>query len=71
MLSRVQCGTIHRASLENLRRTGVRVYHDEALHLLRQTDAVVSDGNFGTYRLVEWAQAQAPSRIALCRRGGS
>ncbi len=73
MLSREQCETIHRASLEILRRTGVRVYHDGALDLLRQTDAVVSDGNLVRFPpgLVEWALAQAPSRIALCRRGSS
>ena len=43
MFSQEQCETIHRASLEILRRTGVRVFHDEALDLLRQTDAVISD----------------------------
>jgi trimethylamine--corrinoid protein Co-methyltransferase len=73
MLSREQCETIHRASLEILRRTGVRVYHDGALDLLRQTDAVIADGNLVRFppALVEWALKQAPSRIALCRRGGS
>jgi len=71
MLSREQCESIHRASLEILRRTGVRVYHDEALDLLRQTDAVLIDGNRVRLQpgLVEWALAQAPSRIPLCRRG--
>jgi trimethylamine--corrinoid protein Co-methyltransferase len=71
MLTREQCETIHRASLEILRRTGVRVYHDEALNLLRQTDAVLIDGNLVRFQpgLVEWALAQAPSRIPLCRRG--
>jgi trimethylamine:corrinoid methyltransferase-like protein len=29
MLSREQCEAVHRASLEILRRTGVRVYHQE------------------------------------------
>lgn len=72
MLSREQCESIHRASLEILRRTGVRVYHDEALDLLRQTDAVLIDDNRVRFQpgLVEWALAQAPSRIPLCRRGG-
>jgi trimethylamine--corrinoid protein Co-methyltransferase len=73
MLSGEQCETIHRASLEILRRTGVRIFHDGALGLLRRTDAVISDGNLVRFPpgLVEWALAQAPSRIALCRRGSS
>ncbi len=73
MFNREQCDTVHAASLEVLRRTGVRVYNDEALALLRRTDAVISDGNLVRLPpgLVEWAIAQAPSRIALCRRGSS
>ena len=72
MLSREQCEAIHLASLEILRRTGVRVYHEEALDLLRQTDAIIADGNLVRFPpgLVEWALSQAPSRIALCKRGG-
>jgi trimethylamine--corrinoid protein Co-methyltransferase len=71
MLSREQCETVHSASLEILRRTGVRVFHQEALALLRETDAVISDGNLVRLPpgLVEWALDQAPSRVALCRRG--
>ncbi len=71
MLSDEQCRTIHTASLEILRRTGVRVYHDEALKLLRDADALVSDENLVRFPagLVEWAVEQAPSRIGLCRRG--
>jgi trimethylamine--corrinoid protein Co-methyltransferase len=72
MLSQDQCETIHRASLEILRRTGVRIYHQGALGLLRQTDALITDGNLVRIPpgLVEWALGQAPSRVALCRRGG-
>ncbi len=71
MMSREQCDTIHRASLEILRRTGVRVHHPEALELLRQTDAVITGDNLVRFPagLVEWACTQAPSRISLCRRG--
>ena len=80
MLSRDQCELIHRASLEILRRTGVRVYHQGALDLLRDSDALVTEepntdesAAQGLVRfppgLVEWALDQAPSRIALCRRG--
>jgi trimethylamine--corrinoid protein Co-methyltransferase len=73
MLSREQCEAIHLASLEILRRTGVRVYHEEALNLLRQTDAVIADENLVRFPpgLVEWALAQAPSRVTLCRRGSN
>ena len=71
MLSEAQRRTIHSASLEILRRTGVRVYHDAALELLRASDALISDDNLVRFPtgLVEWALDQAPSRIALCRRG--
>jgi len=73
MLTREQCEIVHRASLEILRRTGVRVYHDQALALLREAGAVITNGNLAHLPagLVEWALKQAPSRIALCRRGSS
>ena len=73
MLTHEQCEIVHRASLEILRRTGVRVYHDGALALLRETDAVITDGNLVHLPagLVEWALKQAPSRIVLCKRGSS
>jgi trimethylamine---corrinoid protein Co-methyltransferase len=73
LLNRAQCDTIHLAALEILRRTGVRVYHREALDLLRQTDVVITDDNLVHFPpgLVEWALQQAPSRVALCRRGSS
>jgi trimethylamine--corrinoid protein Co-methyltransferase len=71
MLSHEQCETIHRASLEILRRTGVRIRNDEALDLLRPSDALIADGNLVRFLpgLVEWALRQAPSRVPLCRRG--
>jgi trimethylamine---corrinoid protein Co-methyltransferase len=71
LLSREQCETIHRASLEILRRTGVRIYHAGALELLAGTDALITDGNLVCFPpgMVEWALQQAPSRVALCRRG--
>jgi trimethylamine---corrinoid protein Co-methyltransferase len=73
MLNREQCETIHHASLEILRRTGVRVHHREALDLLRQTEAIITDENLVRFPpgLVEWALRQAPSRVALCRRGSN
>jgi trimethylamine--corrinoid protein Co-methyltransferase len=71
MLDEEQCHLIHSSSLEILRRTGVRVYHNGALEMLRASDALVSDDNLVRFPagLVEWALDQAPSRIALCRRG--
>jgi trimethylamine--corrinoid protein Co-methyltransferase len=73
LLTDEQCGFIHRASLEILRRTGVRVHHPEALALLRGSDALIQEENRVCLpaNLVEWALNQAPSRIALCRRGAS
>jgi trimethylamine--corrinoid protein Co-methyltransferase len=73
MLGREHCETIHQASLEILRRTGVRVHHQEALNLLQETDAVITEGNLVRFPagLVEWACNQAPSRVALCHRGSS
>lgn len=73
MLGPEQCEAIHDASLEILRRTGVRIYHAEALQLLRQTDAQITDENRVCFPpgLVEWALRQVPSRLALCRRGSS
>ena len=73
MMSPEHCETIHHASLEILRRTGARVLHPEALALLRGTDAVISDGDLVRFPpgLVEWALAQAPSRVALCKRGSA
>jgi trimethylamine--corrinoid protein Co-methyltransferase len=71
MLSHDQCEAVHRASLDILRRTGVRVHHEGALVLLRQADVLITNTNLVRFPagLVEWALNQAPSRIALCRRG--
>lgn len=73
LFSPSDCEVIHRASLEILRRTGARVHHPEALRLLRETDAVISDETLVRFPpgLVEWALAQAPSTVTLCRRGAA
>ena len=73
MLNREQCEAIHHASLEVLRKTGVQVFHDQAIHLLEQTGSVHIDAKLVRFEpaLVEWAIAQAPSRIPLCKRGTS
>jgi trimethylamine--corrinoid protein Co-methyltransferase len=71
LLGPEQCQQIHFASLEILRRTGVRVFHRDALHLLEEADALVSDGNLIRLPpgLVEWSLRQAPSRVPLCSQG--
>jgi len=72
MLSRDHCEIIHRQSLELLRRTGVRVFHDGALALLRASGQVyIEEDNRVRFEpgLVEWALRQPPSRIPLCKRG--
>ena len=70
-LSPDQCGQIHQAALEILRRTGVRVFHEEALRLLAQADCLVQEENrvYIPSALVEWALEQPPSRVVLYRRG--
>jgi trimethylamine--corrinoid protein Co-methyltransferase len=72
IFDQAQCEQIHLASLEILRRTGVRVHQDEALALLEDAGATISDENLVKMPawLVEWALKQAPSRVGLCARGG-
>jgi trimethylamine--corrinoid protein Co-methyltransferase len=67
------CERIHQAALEILRRTGVRVFHEEALRLLADAGCPVQDQTLVRIpaALVEWALRQPPSRISLCRRGGA
>lgn len=73
VLARSQCEAVHHASLEILRRTGVRVDHPRALALLKDTDATITGDSLVRFppALVEWALAGPPSRIALCKRGSS
>lgn len=73
MFSVPHCEAIHNASLEILRRTGVRVHHPRALALLRCSGALIEDDNLVRMpaSLVEWALQQAPSGVTLCRRGTS
>jgi len=44
-LSPEQCQKLHSASLEILARTGVRLYEQEAIDLLKKAGAFVSEGN--------------------------
>ena len=67
------CERIHQAALEILRRTGVRVFHEEALRLLSEAGCPVQDQTLVRIpaALVQWALRQPPSRIALCRRASA
>jgi trimethylamine--corrinoid protein Co-methyltransferase len=72
VLSDTELQDLHLAALEVLRRTGVRFHHQEALELLKQAGAFVSDGNLVKFpaRMVEDAIAGTPGRIVMCDRGG-
>ena len=73
LLSESELQDIHLAALEVLRRTGIRFHHQEALDMLKDTGAFVSDGNLVKFpaRLVEDAIASAPGRIVMCDRDGA
>jgi trimethylamine:corrinoid methyltransferase-like protein len=71
VLSDTQLQDLHLAALEVLRRTGIRFYHQEALAMLKEAGAFVSDGNLKfPARLVEDAVASTPGRIIMCDRDG-
>lgn len=63
---------LHHASLEILDRTGVCLYEEESLGLLRKAGVKVSEGNRVRIHpgLVEWALSIAPKRVVLCDRHG-
>jgi trimethylamine--corrinoid protein Co-methyltransferase len=71
-LSVNQLERLHHASLEILDRTGVHLYDQEALDLLKKAGVKVIDENkvFIHPGLVEWALSVAPSRVVLCDRHG-
>lgn len=70
MLGREECLRIHQASCQVLRETGVQVFSQEGLVLLRKAGAAV-DGDRVQIppSLVEWALASAPRSFNLYRRG--
>ena len=72
MFSDAQLDHIHLATLEVLRRTGVRVYEKESLDILRQAGCVVTQENLVRFpaHVIEDAIESAPSRIVLCKRTG-
>lgn len=71
MLGRDDCLRLHNASCDILQRTGVHVYSDCGLSLLRQAGAAV-DGRLARIprSLVEWALASVPGPFDLYRRDG-
>ncbi len=72
LLSETQLERLHYAALELLRKTGIRFYHPEALDLLGDAGAFISDSNLVRFpaRLVEEALAGVPPRIIMCDREG-
>jgi trimethylamine--corrinoid protein Co-methyltransferase len=72
VLSESQIKDIHLASLEVLRRTGVRFGHKEALKLLKNGGAFITDGNLVRFppEMIERAIETTPSRVVLCDRTG-
>jgi trimethylamine--corrinoid protein Co-methyltransferase len=72
MFTDAQLDEIHLASLEILRRTGVRVNEAASLRLLREAGCVVTGNNLVRFppAVVENAIADAPSRVTLCDRTG-
>ncbi len=71
-LSEEQCQKIYWACLEILERTGVRLYHQEALDLLQKAGVSPVDGNRVRIPagLVEEALVTAPKRVTFYNRRG-
>jgi trimethylamine--corrinoid protein Co-methyltransferase len=72
-LSDQQCQKLYWACLEVLERTGVRLYDQEALDLLKKAGVSASDGNRVRIPagLVEKAFSTVPKRVTLCDRHGN
>ena len=66
-----QCHMIHLATLEVLEQTGVMVYENESLHLLKGAGCLVKE-NLVKFppALIEWAITNAPERIVLADTNG-
>ena len=71
-LSDEQLTSIHEASLKILERTGVRLHLEQAVQLLEQAGAKVTETNRVRIpsRLVEWALETAPKSVTLSNRQG-
>lgn len=73
VLSDDEIEDIYLAALEVLQSTGTRVYHDEALALLRDAGCQVSDGNLVRIpsALVKACRDSAPERVTIAGRDRS
>jgi trimethylamine--corrinoid protein Co-methyltransferase len=73
LLTDEQCQKLYWACLEILERTGVRLYDQEALDLLKKAGVTASDGNRVRIPsgLVEKALTTVPKRLTLCDRHGN
>lgn len=73
VLSSDQIEDVHLATLEVLQRTGIRVFHQGGIELLRKAGAHVSDGSLVRIpsHLAEWAIRAVPSRITIFSRDAS
>ena len=71
-LTNDQLARIHNASLEILDRTGVRLYDQAALDLLKKAGVQAHEENRVHIppALVEWALSVVPKRVVLCDRDG-
>ncbi len=71
-LSNDQLARMHAASLEILERTGVRLHLPEAVELLKEAGADVTEGHRVRIpsHMVEWALSVAPKRVVLSNRRG-
>jgi len=71
VLSDDQKKQVHQATLELLRRTGVRVVAPEVRELLNKAGCWLDDDRVRIPpHLIEWAIRAAPSRVVLCDRNG-
>jgi trimethylamine--corrinoid protein Co-methyltransferase len=71
VLSEDQKAYIHQATLELLRRTGVRVMVSEVRDLLAKAGCWTSDERVRIPpHLIDWAIRVAPNRVVLCNRRG-
>jgi len=67
-----QCRLIHRASLDILERTGVFLYYQPAIDLLKKAGCLVNGNHVRIpSHLVEWALRTAPSCIMIYDRFGN
>lgn len=71
-LTDTQAEKLYNACLRILDEVGVRLYSNEAVALMKEAGATVSDGNLVRIprTLVEWARGVAPKTITLYNRAG-